>query len=137
MPKRARIVVGRDGRIALVNDSAEKLLGLRAPELLGLPSEEVVAERHRAMHIAQRDAYLAEPWSVRPDTGFFVTVVDRLACERVLFAVPEPIASEDGLWVSITLLPPERAKGFTVYDVRARDRGDRGAAPFSASTTAS
>lgn len=112
---RARIVVGRDGRIALVNKNAEKLLGARAPELLGIPSEALVAERHRRRHIRERDGYFAEPWSLKPDCGFFVTVVNRLGRERVLFAVPEPIASEDGLWVSVTLYPPEESAAFEVY----------------------
>lgn len=122
MPNRARIVVGRDGRIALVNELAERLLGMRAHELLGSRSEELVAERHRALHIAQRDAYLAEPWSLSADTGFFVTVTARLGHERLIFAVPEPIATEDGLWVSVTLHPPTASAAFTVFNTRSRSR---------------
>lgn len=105
-----------------MNKSAEKLLGARAPDLLGVRSEDLVAERHRARHIAERDGYLAEPWSLTPACGFFVTVVDRLGRERVLFAVPEPIASEDGLWVSVTLYPPERSAAFQVYAGRRKVR---------------
>lgn len=118
MPSRARIVIGRDGRIALVNSNAETLLGIRGPDILGMRTEELVAERHRAAHVAERDAYFAEPWSVRPDTGFFLTIVDRFAYERKLFAVPEPIASEDGLWVSVALYPPERSRDFAVFTGR-------------------
>lgn len=110
-----------------MNKNAEKLLGLRASEVLGLRSEELVAERHRALHIAQRDGYLAEPWSLRPDTGFFLTVVDRLGHERLLFAVPEPIASEDGLWVSVSLHRPEASEAFEVYGGRRRREDGRAA----------
>lgn len=133
MPNRARIVVGRDGRIALVNKRAEKLLGSRAPELLGAPSEALVVERHRARHIAERDGYLAEPWSLKPDCGFFVTVVTRAGQERVLFAVPEPIASEDGLWVSVALYTPSERCTVEVYAGRHTTQRAREAEPALAS----
>ncbi len=115
MPNPARVVVGRDGRIALVNKPAEKLLGARAQDLLGLRSEAIVPDRHRERHIEQRDRYLAEPWSPDGDYGFFLVVADRSGRERRLFAVPEPIASEDGLWVSILLCRPEDRGAAEVY----------------------
>lgn len=105
-----------------MNKNAEQLLGARAQELLGLRSEDLVPDRHRAKHIERRDLYLAEPWSAKGELGFFVTVTDRVGRERRLFALPEPIASEDGLWVSILLFRPE-------------DRGEHGVYPWRASSS--
>lgn len=98
-----------------MNKNAEQLLGAREHELLGLRSEDLLPDRHRARHVEGRDRYLAEPWSLKGDYGFFVTVVDRVGQERRLFALPEPIASEDGLWVSILLFRPEDRGAHEVY----------------------
>ncbi|MFI3156814.1 MAG: PAS domain S-box protein [Methylococcaceae bacterium] len=61
----AIILVGQDGRIALVNAQAEKLFGYSREELLGQPVEMLVPERFRGKHPDYRRSFFANP-SVRP-----------------------------------------------------------------------
>ncbi len=53
----AIVIVGRDGRIALVNRQTELQFGYRRTELLGQPVEVLVPERYRDRHVLHRDAY--------------------------------------------------------------------------------
>jgi PAS domain S-box-containing protein len=57
----AMVIVGRDGRIALVNAQTEKLFGYARAELLGNTVEMLVPERFRDRHVHQRDDYFADP----------------------------------------------------------------------------
>lgn len=101
MPTRARVVLGRDGRVALVNPAAERLLGYAQEDLLGQCSDDLVVERQRAAFGRARRSYFAEPWPAR--RTFKVFLVDRLGRERELQGAPEPLAGADGLWVSVWL----------------------------------
>jgi two-component system sensor histidine kinase/response regulator len=57
----AMVIVGRDGRIALVNAQTEKLFGYDRAELLGNTVEMLVPERFRDRHAHHRDDYFADP----------------------------------------------------------------------------
>jgi PAS domain S-box-containing protein len=57
----AMLIIGNDGRIALVNARAEELFGYSRIELLGKPIEVLVPERFRQRHPAHRDGYLVAP----------------------------------------------------------------------------
>ena len=57
----AMVIVGRDGRIALVNAQTEKLFGYARAELLGNTVDMLVPERFRDRHAHQRDDYFADP----------------------------------------------------------------------------
>lgn len=105
-----------------MNASAERLFGARASELLGLRTEDLVPERYREQHIEARDRYFAEPWAANGSFGTFVTVLDGAGRERKVSLLPEPIATEDGLWVSILLHLPDA-------------RGDVDGHPFRASSS--
>jgi len=59
----AMVIVGRDGRIALVNAQTEKLFGFRRDELVGRPIETLVPERFRTQHPGLRGGYFSEPRS--------------------------------------------------------------------------
>ncbi len=72
----AMVIVGRDGRIALVNSQTELLFGYRREELLGQMVEVLVPERYRSKHPEQRHGFFAKPrarswgrnWSSRVTT---------------------------------------------------------------------
>ena len=56
----AMVVVGRDGRMNLVNTQVEKLFGYPRAELIGQPIEKLVPERFREDHPALRGAFLSQ-----------------------------------------------------------------------------
>lgn len=57
----AMVLVGEDGRIALLNQQAEALFGYRRDELVGQPVELLLPARFQGPHPRQRAAYLAAP----------------------------------------------------------------------------
>jgi protein-histidine pros-kinase len=57
----AMIILGRDGRMLLVNAQTEKLFGYGRSELVGHPIEMLVPERFRAQHPGHRAGYFAGP----------------------------------------------------------------------------
>jgi PAS domain S-box-containing protein len=61
----AMIMVGRDGKISLVNKQTEALFGYAREELLGQPVEILVPERYRAKHPVDRERFFANP-AARP-----------------------------------------------------------------------
>lgn len=56
----AIIVVGRDGRIAMVNAAAETMFGYSREELIGLALEKLIPPQFRALHIPHRHRYFRE-----------------------------------------------------------------------------
>ncbi len=57
----AMVIVGKDGRIVLVNGQTEKLFGYGRDELIGQPIEIFVPERFRGGHPVLRNGYLSDP----------------------------------------------------------------------------
>src|ERR1700752_3733164 len=57
----AMVIVGKDGRIALVNAQTEKLFGYARAELLGNTVEMLVPARFRGKHGQHRSGYFADP----------------------------------------------------------------------------
>jgi PAS domain S-box-containing protein len=57
----AMVIVGRDGRIELVNGQLERLFGYTRDELLGQPVEILVPPRHRGRHPDHRNRYFSDP----------------------------------------------------------------------------
>ncbi|WP_232701958.1 PAS domain-containing sensor histidine kinase [Halobacterium wangiae] len=55
------VLVDDDGRITYANGRVEDMLGYDPAELLGEPIEVLVPEDARDSHVAQRDAYIADP----------------------------------------------------------------------------
>ena len=55
------VMVGREGKITLVNQQIEKSFGYNRDELLGQPIEMLVPERFRGHHLGYRNGFMAEP----------------------------------------------------------------------------
>lgn len=64
----AMVIVGRDGRMVLINAQMEKLFGYGRDELLGQPIEILVPERYRGKHPGYRAGYFEAP-TVRAMAG--------------------------------------------------------------------
>ena len=103
-PRKPRIVVGPDGRITLVNELAQRLLGFAEQDLIGAHSESLLHEDGRAEHVRARDAFLAEPrydaGPLAPGESLLLMSNGRGVLARL---VPQPLVSEDQLWMSLTL----------------------------------
>jgi len=54
-------MIDRDGRLALVNSSMERMFGYPREQLLGEPIEMLMPERYRSTHPALRSAYMDAP----------------------------------------------------------------------------
>ena len=70
----ALLVVGRDGRIELANENAERLFGYASGQLNGLSIEELVPAGARERHRGHRERYMHQP-RVRPMGGANMTLV--------------------------------------------------------------
>ncbi|HEV8385640.1 MAG TPA: PAS domain S-box protein, partial [Candidatus Acidoferrales bacterium] len=59
----ASVIVGADGKIALINSQTEALFGYQRKELLGQPVETLIPERFHGVHLVHRAAYFSSPRS--------------------------------------------------------------------------
>lgn len=120
MKRLPRIVVGTDGRIALVNESAQALLGFAEEDLIGVALEALLDERGRAEHVRARNAFLAEPrYDGGPLSPGRSTLLTRGG--QVLASLwPEPLVADDALWLSLTLRPHARAASGLAAPVPSR-----------------
>lgn len=57
----AMVIVGKDGKIVLINAQAEALFGYTRTELLGKPIEVLIPERFRANHPGHRSGFFSAP----------------------------------------------------------------------------
>ena len=57
----AMVLIGRDGRITMVNRQAVVLFGHTRDEMVGQPIEMLIPERFRAQHPTQRDQFFQAP----------------------------------------------------------------------------
>jgi len=55
------VLIGRDGRITMVNRQAVVLFGHTRDEMVGQPIEMLIPERFRAQHPTQRDQFFQAP----------------------------------------------------------------------------
>lgn len=61
----AIVIVGRDGKIAIVNAQTEHMFGYERNELIGCEVEVLIPERFRSGHVEHRARYFSKP-GVRP-----------------------------------------------------------------------
>src|SRR5438445_12381035 len=57
----AAVIVDDGGQIALINEQTERLFGYPREELIGRSVEVLLPDQLRAIHIAHRNGYLADP----------------------------------------------------------------------------
>jgi PAS domain S-box-containing protein len=57
----AVVIVGKDGKILLVNSQTERIFGYQRADLVGHPIELLVPERFRERHPGHRNAYFTDP----------------------------------------------------------------------------
>jgi protein-histidine pros-kinase len=97
------VIVGRDGRIALVNTQTERLFSYRREELLGKPVEVLVPERYRGKHTSHRGAFFSQPRARSMGAGLELHGLRGDGSEFPVEISLSPLETEEGLFVSAAI----------------------------------
>jgi PAS domain S-box-containing protein len=99
----AMVIVGGDGRIALVNSQLERLFGYPREELLGNSVDILVPQRYRTHHAQHRAGFFSQPRPRAMGAGLELYGQRRDGSEFPLEISLSPLETEEGLFVSAAI----------------------------------
>jgi PAS domain S-box-containing protein len=99
----AMVIVGRDGRIGLVNSQLERLFGYPREELLGQSVDILVPPRYRGHHASHREGFFSQPRPRAMGAGLELHGQRRDGSEFPLEISLSPLETEEGLFVSAAI----------------------------------
>jgi len=95
----AIIAVDAQGKIVLVNEETERMLGYLRDELLGQPVELLVPERVQARHAVHRADYVAHPRRRPPGTGMELNARHKDGSEVPVDISLGPLDTDEGVLI--------------------------------------
>jgi protein-histidine pros-kinase len=114
----AMVIVGRDGRIALINSQMERLFGYPRGELLGQPVDILVPESYRGAHAQHRGNFFRQPRARAMGAGLQLSGRRRDGSEFPLEISLSPLETEEGMFVSAAIRDATERRRFeqTLHD---------------------
>jgi PAS domain S-box-containing protein len=95
----AMVIVGRDGKITLVNSQAERLFGYQRAQLLGERVELLIPEQFRAKHPDHRGGFFGKPQPRAMGAGMELKARRQDGSEFPVEISLSPLETEDGTLV--------------------------------------
>jgi PAS domain S-box-containing protein len=121
----AMVIIDAQGKIAIVNEQAEKIFGYKHRKLIGKPIEKLLPKRLRDMHVNFRNSYINDP-DVRPmGSGLNLTAARKDGSEFPVEISLSPVHTSHGLFVSSVIRDITARKKMELDIIAAQQETER------------